>query len=70
MSTKTYCAAVPGAPREARRTAPRGGDRHKIRAKTVRIDDELWSAFRRKVADEDKTMTAVLTMLIRRYLRE
>lgn len=48
----------------------RRGDRHKIRAKSVRIEDELWDAFRRKVADEGKTITAVLAVLIRRYLRE
>jgi hypothetical protein len=48
----------------------RGGDRHQVRARNVRVPDELWDAFKRKVADDGKTVTEVLVRLIRRYLDE
>ena len=48
----------------------RSGDRHKVKPRTVRVPDDLWAAFRRKVADEDRTITEVLIRLIRRYLEE
>lgn len=52
------------------RTVSRPGDRHKVRPTTFRPPPDLWAAFKRKVADEDKTITEVLVRLIRRYLDE
>lgn len=49
---------------------PRSGDRHRVRARSVRVPDDLWTAFARKVADEDRTIVEVLIRLIRRYLEE
>lgn len=48
----------------------RAGDRHKVKPRSVRLPDDLWAAFVRKVSDEDRTIVEVVTRLIRRYLDE
>lgn len=49
---------------------PRHGDRHTVKPVTFRPPEDLWAAFKRKVADEGKTVTEVLIRLIRRYVDE
>lgn len=36
----------------------------------VRVPDDLWAAFKAKVAEEGQTITAVIIRLIRRYIDE
>lgn len=39
-----------------------------MKPRHIRIPDDLWAAFKRKVQDEGQTITAVMIRLIRRYL--
>lgn len=48
---------------------PRPPDRHLGKARLVRIPDEVWVPFKRKVLDEDRTIVEVLTRLIRAWTR-
>lgn len=48
----------------------RPGDRHRVKAKLVRVPDDLWERFKRKAREEGRTVTEVLIRLIKRYLDE
>jgi hypothetical protein len=39
-----------------------------VKPRAVRVPDDLWNAFVRKVEDEGRTITEVLIRLIRQYL--